>query len=136
MKKKIDKKTDRNKKIERFLSEKQPETPCLVVDLDVVAEAYQALRTYLPLAKVFYAVKANPAGEVVDLLRGLGASFDVASRGEVDLCLALGVTADRMSFGNTIKKERDIAYAFQKGVKLYAFDSEAELEKLARSAPG
>jgi ornithine decarboxylase len=136
MKKKIDRKIERNRKIERFLAEKQPDTPCLVVDLDVVGEAYQLLHTYMPIAKVFYAVKANPAGEVVDLLRGLGASFDVASRGEVDLCLGLGVTADRMSFGNTIKKERDIAYAFEKGVKLYAFDSEAELEKLARSAPG
>ncbi len=136
MKKKIDRKIERNRKIEKFLAEKQPETPCLVVDLDVVAEAYQLLRTYMPIAKVYYAVKANPAGEVVDLLRGLGSAFDVASRGEVDLCLGLGVTADRISFGNTIKKERDIAYAFDKGVRLFAFDSEAELEKLARSAPG
>ncbi|HUH84128.1 MAG TPA: type III PLP-dependent enzyme [Stellaceae bacterium] len=136
MKKKIDRKIERNRKIEKFLAEKQPETPCLVVDLDVVSEAYQLLRTYMPIAKVFYAVKANPALEVVALLQGLGSSFDVASRGEVDLCLGGGVTADRMSFGNTIKKERDIAYAYEKGVRLFAFDSEAELEKLARSAPG
>jgi len=136
MKKNRDKKFERNRKIERFLAEKQPETPCLVVDLDVVAEAFQALRTYLPLARVFYAVKANPAGEIVDLLRGLGSSFDVASRGEVDLCLGRGVVADRMSFGNTIKKERDVAYAFEKGVRLFAFDSAQELEKIARAAPG
>jgi ornithine decarboxylase len=136
MKKKTDKKFDRNRKIERFLAEKQPETPCLVVDLEVVAEAYQLLRTYLPIAKVFYAVKANPAGEIVDLLRGLGSNFDVASRGEVDLCLARGVAAERVSFGNTIKKERDIAYAFEKGVRLFAFDSAQELEKLSRAAPG
>jgi ornithine decarboxylase len=130
------KKNDRNKKIERFLAEKQPETPCLVVDLDVVAEAYRMLREYLPLAKVFYAVKANPAEPIVDRLHGLGSSFDVASRGEVDLCLGLGVSAERISFGNTIKKERDIAYAYERGVRLFAFDSSAELEKLARSAPG
>jgi ornithine decarboxylase len=136
MKKNRDKKFERNRKIERFLAEKQPETPCLVVDLDVVAEAYQMLRTYLPIAKVFYAVKANPAGEIVDLLRGLGSSFDVASRGEVDLCLTRSVGADRLSFGNTMKKERDIAYAYEKGVRLFAFDSAQELEKLARAAPG
>jgi ornithine decarboxylase len=136
MKKKPDKKFERNRKIERFLAERQPETPCLVVDLDVVGEAYHLLRTYLPIAKVFYAVKANPAGEIVDLLRGLGSSFDVASRGEVDLCLERGVGADRMSFGNTIKKERDVAYAYEKGVRLFAFDSAQELEKLARAAPG
>src|SRR5260370_9528238 len=103
MKKKIDKKTDRNKKIERFLSEKQPETPCLVVDLDVVAEAYQALRTYLPLAKVFYAVKANPAGEIVDLLRGLGSSFDVASRCAADLCLGPCPPPADLPFGKTTR---------------------------------
>jgi ornithine decarboxylase len=136
MKKKTDRKNDRNKKIERFLAETQPETPCLVVDLDVVAEAYQALRTYLPLAKVFYAVKANPAAEIVRRLRELGASFDVASRGEVELCLGAGIAPELMSFGNTIKKERDIAHAYGRGVRLFAFDSVAELEKLARAAPG
>ena len=125
-----------NEKIARFLDEQQPETPCLVVDLDTVAEAYQLLRHYLPLARVFYAVKANPALEIVTMLNGLGSNFDVASRGEVDLCLGRGVTPERISFGNTIKKERDIAYAYGAGVRLFAFDSAAELDKLARSAPG
>ncbi|HLJ22285.1 MAG TPA: type III PLP-dependent enzyme, partial [Stellaceae bacterium] len=125
-----------NERIARFLAERQPDTPCLVVDLDVVAEAYELLRRYLPLAKIFYAVKANPADEVVGMLRDLGSSFDVASRGEIDMIIDKGISADRISFGNTMKKERDIAYAFQKGVRLFAFDSEAELEKLSRAAPG
>jgi ornithine decarboxylase len=125
-----------NERIARFLAERQPDTPCLVVDLDVVGDAYEMLRRYLPLAKIFYAVKANPADDVVGMLRDLGSSFDVASRGEIDLVLDRGISADRISFGNTMKKERDIAYAFQRGVRLFAFDSEAELEKLARAAPG
>jgi ornithine decarboxylase len=125
-----------NKKIAKFLAERQPETPCLVMDLDVVAGAYKLLRRYMPLAKIFYAVKANPAPEIVSLLRDLESSFDVASPNEIDLCLERGVGPERISFGNTIKKERDIAYAFGRGVKLYAFDSLAELEKLGRAAPG
>ncbi|MGH7033200.1 MAG: type III PLP-dependent enzyme [Stellaceae bacterium] len=125
-----------NKKIAKFLAERQPETPCLVMDLDVVAGAYKLLRRYMPLAKIFYAVKANPAPEIVSLLRDLDSSFDVASPNEIDLCLERGVGPERISFGNTIKKERDIAYAFGRGVKLYAFDSLAELEKLGRAAPG
>ena len=48
-------------KITRYLNEKRPDTPLLVVDLDVVANNYRALRRYLPIADVFYAVKANPA---------------------------------------------------------------------------
>jgi ornithine decarboxylase len=125
-----------NQKIARWLAEKQPVTPCLVVDLDIVAEAYSELRRYLPLARVFYAVKANPAVEVVSLLAEMGSSFDVASPNEIELCLANGIAADRISYGNTIKKERDIAFAHERGIQLFAFDSGAELEKLARSAPG
>src|SRR5205814_1631150 len=59
-----------------------------------------------------------------------------ASLAEIDMALAAGATADRLSYGNTIKKQRDIAAAFARGVKLYAFDSEAELGKLAAAAPG
>ncbi|HVA15362.1 MAG TPA: type III PLP-dependent enzyme [Stellaceae bacterium] len=125
-----------NKKVAKFLAERQPETPYLIVDLDVVGQAYKLLRRYMPLARIFYAVKANPAPEIVSLLRDLDSSFDVASPNEIDLCLERGVGAERISFGNTIKKERDIAYAFARGVKLYAFDSIGELEKLARAAPG
>ena len=123
-------------KIRRFLRERQPETPCLVVDLDAVADSYLQLTGLFPEAQVFYAVKANPASEVIQRLNTLGSGFDVASPGEIDLCLGQGASAVRMSYGNTIKKERDIAYAYERGVKLYAFDSESELEKIKRAAPG
>jgi len=123
-------------RISRFLAENRPETPCLVVDLDVIAEAYDLLRWYLPLARIYYAVKANPAPQIVAMLERKGASFDVASRGEIELCLNNGVAAERLSFGNTIKKEKDIAFAHQAGLRLFAFDSAPELDKLARAAPG
>ena len=38
------------------------------------------------------------------------------------MALAAGATPDRISFGNTIKKERDIARAFALGVRLFAVD--------------
>jgi ornithine decarboxylase len=85
---------------------------------------------------VYYAVKANPAPEIVRMLERKGANFDVASRTEIELCLDSGAGPDRLSFGNTIKKERDVAFAYDAGLRLFAFDSEAELEKLARAAPG
>ncbi|GIK98888.1 MAG: ornithine decarboxylase [Alphaproteobacteria bacterium] len=125
--------TDR---INRFLAETRPETPCLVVDLDRIETNYLELRRALPLARVFYAVKANPEPAVVARLAAAGASFDTASRAEIELCLANGATPDRISFGNTIKKQKDIAWAYAQGVRLFAFDSDAELDKLIESAPG
>src|SRR5207253_4678116 len=46
--------------------------PCLVVDLEVVRENYNTFAKALPDARVFYAVKANPAPEVLALLASLG----------------------------------------------------------------
>jgi len=66
----------------------------------------------------------------------MGSCFDTASVVEIEMALAAGATADRISFGNTIKKERDIATAFTLGVRLFAVDCKAEVEKIARVAPG
>jgi ornithine decarboxylase len=124
------------KKIDRFLAEQRPATPCLVVDMDVVADNYRRLRKAVPRAGIYYAVKANPAPDVLKLLAKMGSSFDTASVNEIDMALGAGATADRISFGNTIKKKADIAAAFGRGVRLYAFDSEAELGKISDAAPG
>jgi ornithine decarboxylase len=125
--------TDR---IREFLRNRSDEGPVLVVDLDVVRDNYNAFARALPDSRVFYAVKANPAPEVLKLLASLGSCFDTASVAEIEMVLAAGVTPDRISYGNTIKKERDIARAFALGVRLFAVDCKAEVEKVARAAPG
>jgi ornithine decarboxylase len=124
------------KKIERFIAEQRPATPCLIMDLDVVADNYRRLRSSVPRASIFYAVKANPAPEILKVLAKLGSSFDTASVAEIDMALATGAGPERISYGNTIKKKSDIAAAHQRGVSLYAFDSDAELGKIADAAPG
>ncbi len=128
--------TAMNSRISQFLADRRPATPCLVMDLSVIEENYRELRRVLPLARVYYAVKANPAPAIIERLAGLGACFDTASRGEIELCLNAGVPGDRISFGNTIKKASDIAFAHQNGVRLFAMDSDGELQKIAAAAPG
>ncbi len=123
-------------RIREFLKRRTDEGPCLVVDLDVVRDNYNSFSKALPDSKVYYAIKANPAPEILKLLVELGANFDVASVGETEAVLAAGATADRISYGNPIKKESDIAAAFRLGVTLFAIDCEAEAEKVARAAPG
>lgn len=120
----------------QFLAQEKPATPCLVVDLDVVERKYAALRAALPAAEIYYAVKANPAPEILGRLAAAGSSFDTASSGEIRSAVATGVTPDRVSFGNTIKKPTDIAWAHGIGVKLFAFDAVEELRKIAAHAPG
>ena len=123
-------------RIREFLKRRTDEGPCLVVDLDVVRDNYTAFARSLPDSKVYYAIKANPAPEILKLLVELGACFDVASVNETEAVLAAGATPDRISYGNTIKKESEIARAFALGVTMFAIDCEAEVEKIARAAPG
>lgn len=123
-------------RIRDFLSTAAPASPCLIVDLDVVAENYRAFSESLPNSAVYYAVKANPAPEILELLASLGSNFDCASVQEIAMALAAGATPSRVSFGNTIKKERDIARAHAMGVTLFAVDCKEEVEKISRAAPG
>ena len=123
-------------KIERFITECTRETPYLVVDLDRVEENYRAMSAAFPQARIYYAIKANPAMPILTRLVGLGAYFDAASWEEIQFCLEAGATPDRISFGNTIKKASAIARAHAAGIGLFVFDSIEELEKLARHAPG
>ncbi len=119
-----------------FLANRRPDGPCLVLDLDVVRDNYRAFSRALPNSRIFYAVKANPAPEILRLLTALGSSFDTASVAEIEMALNAGATPDRISFGNTIKKERDIARAHALGISLFAVDCVEEVDKIARAAPG
>ncbi len=123
-------------RVRNFLRQRNEAGPCLVVDLSMVRAKYHEFKRYLPDTKIYYAIKANPAPEILSLLEKEGSCFDAASVPEIKMCLASGAGPDRISYGNTIKKEKDIAEAYRLGVRLFAFDSEAELDKIARAAPG
>ncbi len=110
--------------------------PTLLIDPSRVALQYRALKAGLGHADIHYAVKANPTREVISTLVSLGSHFDAASRGEIELCLSLGAHPEHISFGNTVKRASDIAFAHGAGIDLFAADAEVELDKIAAHAPG
>ncbi|MEM6621546.1 MAG: type III PLP-dependent enzyme [Pseudomonadota bacterium] len=110
--------------------------PTLVIDPDLIRTRFRELRAGLGRADIHYAVKANPHPAIIDALLAEGAGFDAASRAEVELCLERGARPDQISFGNTIKRASDIAFAHRAGIRLFAADAAEELEKIAQNAPG
>ncbi|QQD24834.1 type III PLP-dependent enzyme [Venatoribacter cucullus] len=114
----------------------QHDTPFMVLDSKTFTRQLDELIEAFPYAKTYYAIKANPMPELLRILRDRGCCFDVASRYELDKVMAEGVTGDRISYGNTIKKPKDIRYFYEKGVTLFATDSEADLRNIAKAAPG
>jgi len=112
------------------------DTPFVVIDRRIIRQHYNDLKGFFPFASIYYAVKANPGVEILEMLRDLGCSFDIASTYELDKVMGLGVDASRCSFGNTIKKRRDIRYFYELGVRLFVSDSEPDLRNIADQAPG
>ena len=121
---------------EAYILSNKFERPTLVIDTDVVAQRYAELAQGLGRAHIHFAVKANPAPAILERLVACGSHFDAASRAEIEMCLAAGAAPSAISFGNTIKKPADIAWAAGVGIDLFAADAEEELHKLAAHAPG
>ena len=115
---------------------KSLETPFLVLNIKRVEENFDQLKTLLPFAKIYYAIKANPNNEILKMLLAKGSNFDIATIYELDQLLELGVPPEKISYGNTIKKETDIEYAYKKGIRHFATDSITDLNKIANKAPG
>ncbi|MEV6490450.1 type III PLP-dependent enzyme [Actinoplanes sp. NPDC051633] len=111
-------------------------TPYLVTDLDTVAGRYAAFRRALPGVHVHYAMKCNPAPEILATLAARGAGFEIASLGELRMLQRAGVDPADVLYSNPIKPPSHIAAAHAAGLWRFSFDSPNELAKIAETAPG
>ncbi|MEL7486236.1 MAG: type III PLP-dependent enzyme [Pseudomonadota bacterium] len=87
--------------------------------------------------ETFYAVKANPSLWLLQALYDAGVrNFEVVSIAETRLIR--GAFSDaRIAFMNPVKAEEAIAEAYhQHGVRIFALDTEEELDKIVRVAGG
>ncbi len=114
----------------------QQETPFLILDGRLLRANARRFRSAFPNGQVCFAVKANNDPRVLNIFHEEGLHFDVASWGEIQTLAGLSVPPDHMVFSAPTKLPRDIAMAYEYGVRRFAFDTRIELEKLARLAPG
>ena len=111
-------------------------TPNIFIDLSTIKERFLQLKKSFPYADFYFAVKSNPGNPVIKMLDELGSNFDIASRYELDQVLSLGISPEKLSYGNTIKKARDVEYFYSKGVRMFATDSKEDLKNITKYAPG
>lgn len=112
-------------------------SPIYIVSRSRIIENYRRLDRLLPAVHLFYAVKANPQPEILRLLCGAGADFDVASRGEILAAVAAGANPrENLIFADTVKDPKQIAYANSIGLDDFTFDNASEIRQIARHAPG
>jgi ornithine decarboxylase len=111
-------------------------TPYLVTDLDAVAQRHAAFCAALPGVHTFYAMKCNPAPEVLTTLAARGAGFEIASIGELRMLQRVGIDPADVLYSNPVKPPAHIAAAHAAGLWRFSFDSPTELAKIAENAPG
>jgi ornithine decarboxylase len=119
-------------------------TPLVVVDHDVLRENYATFKRYLPRVQAYYAVKANPAPEIVQTFYKAGASFDVASFPEFMLVYELirrrpakerqDFVWDKIVYANPVKAKETLE-ELNKYKPLVTFDNRIEIGKIAEHAP-
>jgi diaminopimelate decarboxylase len=111
-------------------------TPCYVYSTAAIKSAYGEFSQALAGrdALVCYSVKANSNLAVLALLASLGAGFDIVSGGELARVLAAGGDAAKTLFSGVGKSESEIELALARGIGCINVESEAELERVARSA--
>jgi len=119
-------------------------TPVVVIDHDVIRRNHAVFREHLPRVQIYYALKANPAPEIVRTLFEAGTGFDVASMPEFMLVYEnikdlpadeqQDFIWDKIIYANPIKPKETLL-ALDRYKPLVVFDNLAELEKIRQYAP-
>ena len=104
-------------------------SPLFVLDVDRVTTQLLALRRELPDAQIHFATKSLPHPAVIRAVDAFGASFEVASRGEVDLLEREGVAIDRCLHTHPVKTIADITGAYLRGIRTFVVDNPDEVGK-------
>lgn len=111
-------------------------TPYIITDIDKVNSNIAAFHKYLPKVGIYYAIKANRDLPVLRAVDDKVTGFDIASLGELNLLMKLGIDPSRIFYSNPVKIPRHVKAAYKLGVRYFAFDSVNEISKLAKYAPG
>ena len=131
-------------KTELLAIAKKKGTPVVVIDHDIIRRNYAEFRKPLPKVQAYYAVKANPAPEIVRTLYKAGASFDVASLPEFMLVYEnirhlpaqeqQDFIWDKIIYANPTKPKETLQ-ALDQYKPLVTYDNLNELKKIKQFAP-
>lgn len=118
------------------LLSKGMETPFLVLSKKKIEENYTRLSLALEnKVSLFYAVKANPISEVIEIIKNIGGGFEVSSADELRLVMNFNVPLNKIFYSTPVKKRSEISYFYKEGINLFVFDNDIEIEKIAQCAP-
>ena len=119
-------------------------TPVVIIDHDVLRKNYAEFKKHLPKVQCYFAVKANPAPEIIRTFYKAGVSFDVASLPEfMTVCANIKKLSakaqqdfiwDKIIYANPTKPKETLR-TLDKYKPLVTYDNVNELKKIQQYAP-
>lgn len=104
-------------------------SPLFVLDADRVTTQLLALRRELPDVRIHFSTTSLPHPAVIRAVDAFGASFAVASRGEIDTLERQGVAIGRCLHVHPVKTVADITGSYLRGIRTFVVDSADEVAK-------
>ncbi|MDX9856159.1 MAG: type III PLP-dependent enzyme [candidate division Zixibacteria bacterium] len=108
------------------------DTPLLLLSRSEVRRAIEDLRSALPRAEIFYAVKSNNHPAIIEEVFAAGGNFDVCSAGELKGVMQTGIDPKTLLHTHPIKTAEEIDLALEAGVEMFVVDNPSEIAKLKR----
>lgn len=118
--------------LERIQKNKQA---AFVLNLQCIRNSFYSFKKHFPDFEVYFSVKSNLDGRVLKTLQQINAKFEVVAYYELEAVLNAGAKGHDIIYSGPVKRERDIIQAYDAGVRIFAVDSYAEIDKLAQYAP-
>lgn len=122
--------------LDTFFSVPNLATPTLAIDFDIIAQTYDRFMDAFPGGMIYYAMKANAHPQINRLVVSRGGGLEIASLAELERAVAAGARGDQIICSNPIKNPLFLKRMAEYGVFAMVVDSEYEVEKVARHAPG
>ncbi|MEN9328184.1 MAG: hypothetical protein RI947_992 [Candidatus Parcubacteria bacterium] len=110
-------------------------TPFLLVDLEQLRQNYRDIKSSIDNVEIFYAMKANDNPVILAELAKEGCSFEISSLQELKTVQKLNVKPEQIMCFNSIKNAEFLKEMHKHKIKVMAFDSKDEIDKIAKYAP-
>ncbi|OGK09908.1 hypothetical protein A2767_01800 [Candidatus Roizmanbacteria bacterium RIFCSPHIGHO2_01_FULL_35_10] len=114
---------------------KHYKTPFLLFDLKQIKKNYLKLKKNIDGVEICYAMKANDHPKILQYLAKEGSSFEISSLNELRTLLRLKINQSRIICFNPIKSPEFLEAMAIQNIKIMAYDSVDEINKIAKFAP-
>lgn len=105
-----------------------------VYDLDVLRMHLNRMRERHDGLRLWYACKANPLSILLKEIAGASFAFDVASMGELNQVLSIGISPENILVTGPAKSETFLEHALIAGVRIFVIESKLQYKTLERLA--